>query len=449
MARRCSGSLYELLEVQQNASLDDIKKSYRRIALKIHPDKTGGTTTVQFQRVKAAHDLLLDPKQRKVYDAFGSAGMQQMQSMGLPAGMPVALRNMAVILFLVALLLLIQVSLLVTKVDRFKKWTWQNTLTPLWILLSFAFLGVLASIATEFRELTAAQVLPLGTLLFFLIGVSLSGHAVSKDNLQSEWRAAFMAGYFPSMVMLCITSLASLTLSNVRAFLSLTPQYRFKLDVLENMTYCSWAYLQHALPAYFELATTVAFYCTWYARAATDKFATLSFWHVFAPLLVRYAVNMAVKMVFVVMLAQSGETDGYRPVGENGEPVADPQKPRVYHALFVPFLYFPSVYTVCMLAAKLEAEVNRTAGQYDPSLGVAMLFVFIFLSLLLLFSCCGACMAPIQEEKSAADSAAAAEEGGASSHPEASQSYPTGGLSVNVGAPSEPPATGGYQSMID
>lgn len=69
-----SKSLYETLEVEQNASADEIKKSYRRLARKYHPDinKEPGAED-KFKEINAAYEILSDENKRKQYDQFGDS----------------------------------------------------------------------------------------------------------------------------------------------------------------------------------------------------------------------------------------------------------------------------------------------------------------------------------------------------------------------------------------
>ena len=69
-------SLYALLNVEQSASPEDIKKSYRKLALKLHPDKNPDDPDAasNFQKLQAAYEILSDPKKRKRYDKFGDTG---------------------------------------------------------------------------------------------------------------------------------------------------------------------------------------------------------------------------------------------------------------------------------------------------------------------------------------------------------------------------------------
>jgi molecular chaperone DnaJ len=70
---------YSILEVQRNASIDEIKKAYRRLALKYHPDRNPGNKEAEekFKKINEAYAVLSDPEKRKAYDQFGSAAFQQ------------------------------------------------------------------------------------------------------------------------------------------------------------------------------------------------------------------------------------------------------------------------------------------------------------------------------------------------------------------------------------
>ena len=70
-----SNSLYEVLEVPKTASQDDIKRAYKRLAIKHHPDKNIDNkkeNEEQFKKISEAYSVLGDPDKRKHYDTYGT-----------------------------------------------------------------------------------------------------------------------------------------------------------------------------------------------------------------------------------------------------------------------------------------------------------------------------------------------------------------------------------------
>lgn len=77
MAKR---DYYEVLGVQKNASADEIKKAYRKLAMQYHPDKNPGDKTAEekFKEATEAYGVLSDEKKKQAYDQFGFAGVDNM-----------------------------------------------------------------------------------------------------------------------------------------------------------------------------------------------------------------------------------------------------------------------------------------------------------------------------------------------------------------------------------
>jgi DnaJ-class molecular chaperone len=76
---------YEVLGVDRNASTDEIKRAYRKLAMKYHPDKPSGDTE-KFKQINQAHEVLTDPDRRERYNQLGTddpqgGGMPDMSQM--------------------------------------------------------------------------------------------------------------------------------------------------------------------------------------------------------------------------------------------------------------------------------------------------------------------------------------------------------------------------------
>lgn len=69
---------YAILDVARTASDDEVKKSYRKLAMKYHPDRNNGSKEAEerFKEITEAYDVLRDPQKRAAYDRYGEAGLR-------------------------------------------------------------------------------------------------------------------------------------------------------------------------------------------------------------------------------------------------------------------------------------------------------------------------------------------------------------------------------------
>ena len=76
-----TNKFYEILGVGKEATSDEIRKAYRKLAAKYHPDKEGGSQE-KFQELQAAYEVLSDPEKKQIYDKYGEDGLKE----GMGAG---------------------------------------------------------------------------------------------------------------------------------------------------------------------------------------------------------------------------------------------------------------------------------------------------------------------------------------------------------------------------
>jgi DnaJ homolog subfamily A member 2 len=69
------GKLYKDLGLEKNANANDIKKAFRALAMKAHPDRGGDPD--KFKEIQKAYEILSDPQKKELYDQYGMEGVEQ------------------------------------------------------------------------------------------------------------------------------------------------------------------------------------------------------------------------------------------------------------------------------------------------------------------------------------------------------------------------------------
>ena len=81
----CGEDYYKLLGVPRNADKKDIKRAFKKLSLKYHPDKNKSNpekAKAMFVKIANAYEVLYDDKKRKIYDQYGEEGLKQSEQGG-------------------------------------------------------------------------------------------------------------------------------------------------------------------------------------------------------------------------------------------------------------------------------------------------------------------------------------------------------------------------------
>ena len=75
----CGDDFYKILEVDHNTSTKDMKKAFRRLSKRYHPDLNPGNKDAQqmFIKLNRAYETLSDPEKKKIYDLYGEEGLSK------------------------------------------------------------------------------------------------------------------------------------------------------------------------------------------------------------------------------------------------------------------------------------------------------------------------------------------------------------------------------------
>ncbi|CAG8561644.1 31601_t:CDS:10 [Gigaspora margarita] len=137
-------ALYHTLGVQKAATEEEIKKAYRRLALRYHPDKNPNATD---QAITHAYEILGDSKKRQVYDKYGEMGISMLDSVAgflLDPEIQGPLCMLFTILSILIILIILFFVFLSIRVDGTVSWSYGIVFIPIWIEDIILFLVLIA-----------------------------------------------------------------------------------------------------------------------------------------------------------------------------------------------------------------------------------------------------------------------------------------------------------------
>ncbi|TPP53776.1 DnaJ domain family protein [Leishmania donovani] len=218
--------LYAVLEVDKRATPEQIKRNYRRLALRYHPDKAGPEGAARFKEVNTAYEVLSNRQKREIYDRYGEAGLEALENPVAGAALATFGSTAPVIIaiaisFTCAVMLLLFLAFLVSFVDgQLRTWSYVKVFSPLFVLDFLVGVPALILLAV-FAIMSPLSLHAQCTLLSLLCAVVLTiVIPIAKDRNEAvararrtdyvQWRLWLIPGYLFSVfafIAIVMTSL--------------------------------------------------------------------------------------------------------------------------------------------------------------------------------------------------------------------------------------------------
>lgn len=379
---------YEILEVAHDASAEDIKKAYRKLALQHHPDKGGSTE--RFKEVSTAYNVLSDPHKRSIYDSYGEEGLSFLDSgmFGEEGGefLPVLLdpRFMGCVLLMVVILLgliVLQPVFLVLKIDGVVHWQWSVVLVPLWIMLAppslYSICSPLAHSASSSSSALGrfrAFVFSLQTFLVVVFFAFLCAH-LDGDARLSQW--SYVKVFSPLLALEGLGLLKRFVQYGRLSYHSYISELQNNEPAQGRTAYLGLGYVGFLLRKFFWFLHRAWFLV--FLIVKLDEVVDWSWWVNAAPILSALCLGTVLRIADSVLTMRAAH---------NGTPQEEEERTGMKSIMYCTsvatvLMSAVVIIVVCLLAARLN---------HDENYRLVIIFIPIFIVLGLVLCCCMCCV---------------------------------------------------------
>jgi len=197
---------YEVLEIDPKASEEDIKKAYKKLALKYHPDKNPGQEE-KFKEISTAYSVLSDPGKKDIYDTYGEEGLslyengvfgEEGEFMKI---LPFLQNPLLLALFCILAVVIVSVAFLfplfiVLRLDGAVSWSWGRVFIPLFIVDVVPLIYALClNVFSENKLSSVGTLLQYVSLLVFQILI-----CIQLDSHRWNWAVVFIPIYIHELI---------------------------------------------------------------------------------------------------------------------------------------------------------------------------------------------------------------------------------------------------------
>jgi len=265
--------LYEILGVETTATEEEIKRAYKVLALKYHPDKNPNAGD-KFKEISGAYDVLSDPQKKKIYDKYGDRGLAMLEQgvldeefLGIIAAMsnPVYISLACMVGCLIVSCAALVPIFIVLKVDGKVHWNWGTVFVPAWILYIIPTIYAILTLAKG-EKLRRIRQIPFAVQILCLLVFHIL-LAIQLENDSLRWANVFIPIYVFEILWIVR-----------RAFSSTPTKYE---EERSEMVFCGMRYVGFLIRTFFTVMCVIVFTILIVARL---EGSTYSWWICTIPL---------------------------------------------------------------------------------------------------------------------------------------------------------------------